>query len=76
MLRFFLVFFAFFFLRFNLFVHETHRERQGHRQREKQAPCGEPDVELDPRVSKVMPWAKADAQPLSHPGLPRSSVLT
>ena len=27
------------------------RERQRHRQREKQAPCREPDVGLDPRTS-------------------------
>ena len=35
---------------------DTHRERQRHRQREKQAPCREPDVGLDPR------------SPGSHPG--------
>ena len=28
----------------------TQRERQRHRQREKQAPCREPDVELDPGI--------------------------
>ena len=27
---------------------ERERERQGHRQREKQAPCRKPDVGLDP----------------------------
>ena len=27
-----------------------HRERQRPRQKEKQAPCGEPDVGLDPRT--------------------------
>ena len=49
-------FLVLFFLRFYLFIHEKHthterereRERQRHRQREKQAPCREPDVELDP----------------------------
>ena len=35
----------------------THRERQRHRQKEKQAPCKEPDVGLNPR------------SPGSHPGL-------
>ena len=40
------------------------RERQRHRQREKQAPCEEPDVGLDPGTPK------ADAQTLSHPGIP------
>ena len=29
------------------------------RKREKQAPCREPDVGLDPRTdSRIMPWAK------------------
>ena len=38
------------FLNENLFIHERHRYRQGqrHRQREKQAPCREPNVGLDP----------------------------
>ena len=39
-------------------------------QREKQAPCGEPDVGLDPRTPGSHPGPKADAQPLSHPGIP------
>ena len=33
-----------------LFMKDTKSERQRHRQSEKQAPCGEPDVGLDPRV--------------------------
>ena len=55
-----------------LFIHERHteRERQRHRQREKQAPCREPDVGLDPRTLRSRPKPKADAQPLSHPGIP------
>ena len=44
------------------------RERQRHRQREKQAPCKEPDVGLDPRTLVSQPGLKADSQPLSHPG--------
>ena len=41
---------SFYFLKnFYLFIPERHRERQTHRQREKQAPCREPDVGLDPR---------------------------
>ena len=32
-----------------LFMRETERERPKHKQREKQAPCREPDVGLDPR---------------------------
>ena len=45
------------------------RERQRHRQREKQAPCGEPDVGLDPRTLGSPPEPKADTQPLSYPGI-------
>ena len=37
--------------RFYLFIHERHSERQRHRQREKQDPCREPDVGLDPRIT-------------------------
>ena len=40
----------FFFLRFYLFIHERHGERQRHRHRDKQAPHGEPDVGLNPRT--------------------------
>ena len=47
-----------------------YRERQRHRQRAKQAPCGEPDVGLDPRTLGSRSELKADAQPLSHPGIP------
>ena len=45
-------------------------QRQRHRQREKQAPCWEPDTGLDPRTPGSHPKLKADAQPLSHPGVP------
>ena len=38
--------------------------------REKQAPYREPDVGLDPRTQRSHPELKADAQPLSHPGVP------
>ena len=51
------------------------RKRQRHRQREKQAPCGEPVVGLDPRTPGSCPEPKADAQPLSHPGAPKMSFL-
>ena len=46
------------------------RWRQRHRQREKQAPCGEPDVGLDSRTPGSRPEPKARAQPLSHPSTP------
>ena len=45
---------------------ERKRERQRHRQREKQAPCRDPHVGPEP---------KADAQPLSHPGVPINIIL-
>ena len=48
----------------------TEGERQRHKQREKQAPCKEPDVGLDPRTPGSHPGPKADAQLLSHPGVP------
>ena len=38
-----------FFKRFYVFIHE----RQRYRQREKQAPCEEPDVGLDARTPKI-----------------------
>ena len=59
-----------FLSRFYLFIHERHRERQRHRLREKQGPCGEPDVRLDPRTPGSRPEPKAGPQPLSHPGVP------
>ena len=58
------------FKRFYLFIHERQRERKRHRQRKKQAPCREPDVGLDPRTLGSRPDPEADAQPLSHPGVP------
>ena len=44
-------------------------ERQRHRQREKQAPCREPNARLDPRTLGSCPEPKADTQPLSQPGV-------
>ena len=38
--------------RFYLFIHERNRERQRHRQWEKQAPCRDPDVGLDHRTPR------------------------
>ena len=49
----------------------TQRERQRHRQREKQAPVHqEPDVGFDPGSPRSRPGPKADAKPLRHPGIP------
>ena len=56
-----------------LFMRNTEmceREAERHRQREKQAPCWEPDVGLDPRSPGSRPGPKAGAKPLSHPGIP------
>ena len=47
------------------------RERQRHREREKQAHHREPDAGLDPRTPGSPPEPKADTQPLSDPGIPR-----
>ena len=54
-----------------LFERERERERNRHRQREKQGPCREPDVGLNPRTPGSHLEPKVDAQPLSHPGVPR-----
>ena len=59
-----------FLKRFYLFIHESYRQRQRHRQREKQAPCRKPDVGLNPGILRSRPESKADVQPLSHPGVP------
>ena len=67
--------FSSFFKRFYVVIHETHGERQSHRQREKQVPCGEPHVGLDTRTPGSRPEPKADAQPLSHPGDPNFYFL-
>ena len=65
----------FFFLRFYLFIQERHTERQRHRQRDKEAPCEEPNVGLDPRTPGSRPELKADPQSLSHPGAPQCLVF-
>ena len=40
------------------------------RQRQKQAPCQEPDAGLNPGTLGSHPGPKAGAKPLSHPGIP------
>ena len=70
------LYFYFSFLRFYffyLFIHDSHRERE--RQSEKQAPCREPDVGLDPRSPGSRPGPKAGAKPLRYPGIPISIFL-
>ena len=55
--------------------HETEREGQRHRQRQKQAPSRESEVGLDPGTPGLGPGPKAGAKPLSHPNIPESSYL-
>ena len=50
-------------------------QRQRHRQREKQAPSGEPDVGLDSRTPGSQPEPKAGAKPLRHPGIPALIII-
>ena len=57
-------------------MRDREREGQRHRQREKQAPCTKPDVGLDPRTPGSHLEPKADAQPLSHPGVPSLLILS
>ena len=53
-----------------IYSRETQRKRQRHRQREeKQGLCREPDAGLDLGTPGSHPEPKADAQPLSHPGV-------
>ena len=51
-------------------MRDTHREGQRHRQMEKQAPCREPDMGLNPGTPGSCPGPKAGAKLLSHPGIP------
>ena len=53
-------------------MRDTHRERQ----REKQAPCREPDVGLEPETPGSCPGLKADAQSLSQPGVPTQGLIS
>ena len=59
-----------------LFMRNTERERQNNRQREKQAPCSELHVWLSLGTPGSHPGLKADAQPLSHPGIPVGYIIT
>ena len=49
-------------------MRDTEKGRDG--QREKQAPCREPDMGLDPRTLGSQPELDADVQPLSLLGAP------
>ena len=52
-------------------MRDTDREKQRQRQREKWDPCREPDAGHDPGTPGSRPGPKANAQPLSHPGVPK-----
>ena len=51
------------------------KERQRHRQTDKQAPCKEPDMGLNPRTLGSRPELKPDAQPLSHSDVPSPFIF-
>ena len=54
-------------------MRDTERGRLS--QREKQAPCGKPDVGLDPGTAEPGPGLKAGSKLLSHPGCPISDFF-
>ena len=56
-------------------MRDTERERQRYRQREKQDPCREPDVGLNPRTPGSCPGPKAGTKPLSYPGIPSLTLF-
>ena len=56
-----------------LFIHM--RERERHRQGEKQAPCRQPDGGTRSQVSSIRPWAESGAKLLSHLGCPTQKYL-
>ena len=62
----------FLFKDFYLFMKDTQRQAET---QEKQTPCGEPDVGLDPRTLRSQPEPKAGAHPLSPPGALREASL-
>ena len=52
------------------------RDRERERERErKQAPCGEPNVGLDPRTPGSCPGQKAGTKLLNHPAIPQDLFL-
>ena len=63
-------------LRFYLFIHERLRERPRDigRGRSK-APCGEPNAGLNEGTAGSCAELKANAQPRSHPGVPKLLLL-
>ena len=60
----------YYFFKKILFIHETHTERQRQAEGKAGSSHGKPDVGFDPRNLEWRPELKADAQPLTHPGVP------
>ena len=56
-------------------MRDTHGEAKTQAEREKQAPCRESDVGLNPRTPGPLPGLKAGAKLLSHAGVPRFSFF-
>ena len=56
-------------------MRDTERERGRHRQREKQAPCWEPNVGLDPGTPGTRPGLKAGTKSLSRLGISQVTYL-
>ena len=56
-------------------MRDIHRERQRHRKREKQVPCREPDMGLDPGTAGSCPGPKAGTKLLSHPRIPNTILF-
>ena len=50
-------------------------ERGRHRQKERQALHGDPDMLLNPRILGSRPESKADAQSLNHLGAPKAPFI-
>ena len=56
-------------------MRDTQRQRQIHRQREKQAPCRKPDVGLNPRIPESGPELKGRRSTTEPPRRPYMRVL-
>ena len=56
-------------------MRDTQRERQRHRQKEKQALCREPYAGLHLETLGSCSEPKADTQPLSHTGIPADFIF-